>query len=103
MITIYCQIKAIQQSQYTLIIADDLSRTSIDDLKYVAVTLLPNWQHKHIELDEIGYLTFDSVSAGDKFFNRDVKEYEIYKYSANYLISFVPEQKKIKMEQIKLD
>lgn len=103
MITIYCKIKAIQKSQYTLIVVEDLNRSYEDDLKYVAVTLLPNWQQKPFELDDIGYLTFDSVDAGDKFFNRDLNEEDMYRYTANYFISFIPENKKIDMTQIKLD
>lgn len=103
MITIYCKIKAIQKSQYTLVIAEDLNRSFEDDLKYVAVTLLPNWQQKAFDVDDEGYLTFESVDAGEKFFNRETNEHEIYRFTANYFHSFVPKQEKIMISEIKLD
>ena len=103
MITIYCKIKAIQRSQYTLVIVEDLNRSFEDDLKYVAATVLPNWQQKEFFVNDEGYLTFESVDAGDKFYNRELDEEGIYKYTANYFISFVPVQEKIELSQIKLD
>lgn len=41
-ITIYCRVLAIRESQYSEIVVEDLNRDSIDDLKYVMVTKLPN-------------------------------------------------------------
>lgn len=103
MITIYCQIKVIQHSQYTMVIAEDLNRSLDDDLKYVAITIPPNWQYKSFEVDDIGYLTFESVSAGDKYYDRDEDEQKIYKFSANYLNTFVHETKKINIQTIRLN
>ena len=88
MLTIYCKIVAIQQNQYTEIVVEDLNRDYSDDLKYVTVVLLPNWK-ANINIGDVGYLRFQYVEAGkSKWYNKDMKDFEIYKYDNNYFINF---------------
>ena len=90
-ITIHCKIVAIQNdNQYTHIVVEDLSRNYDDDLKYVTVVKLPNWDSNAFELGEEGYVLFKPVEAGvTKWFNRELRDFEIYNYSNNYFINFI--------------
>jgi hypothetical protein len=90
-ITIHCKIVAIQNdNQYTHIVVEDLSRNYDDDLKYVTVVKLPNWDSNTFELDEEGYVLFQPVEAGvTRWFNRELRDFEIYNYSNNYFINFI--------------
>ena len=99
-ITIHCKIVAIQEDgQYTHIVLDDQSRNYDDDLKYVTVVKLPNWDCNSFSLGEEGYVIFEPVEAGvSKWFNRDLKEFKIYNYSNNYFINFI---KKVEICNIK--
>lgn len=89
-ITIYCKILVIQDTQYQEIIAEDLNRDATDDLKYVSVVKLPNWETTDkIEIGDIGYLQFQYVEGGvTKWFNKISKDFEIYNYTNNYVINF---------------
>lgn len=89
-ITIYCKILAIQEGQYLEIVVEDLNREPTDDLKYVSVVKLPNWDvATTFEVGDIGYLQFQYVEGGvTQWFNRDSKDFEIYNYTNNYFINF---------------
>ena len=89
-ITIYCKILVIQEGQYTEIVVEDLNREVTDDLKYVSIVKLPNWDvAATFEVGDIGYLQFQYVEGGKtQWFNKDSKDFEIYKYNNNYLINF---------------
>lgn len=103
MITIKCKIEAIQEGQYCIIVVNDLNRASTDDLKYVMVTLLPNWEfHGTLKVGEIGYLQFESVEAGKtSWFNKESKDFEVYKYSSNYFINFIKAHKECELKEFK--
>ena len=90
-ITIHCKIVAIQNdNQYTHIVVEDLSRNYDEDLKYVTVVKLPNWDSNAFELGEEGYVLFQPVEAGvTRWFNRELRDFEIYNYSNNYFINFI--------------
>lgn len=89
-LTIHCKICAIRINQYTDIVVEDLERNYDDDYKYVTVVKLPNWeQGRSLHEDDEGYLQFVSVEAGKTFwFNRELKDYEVHKYSNNYFLNF---------------
>ena len=90
-ITIHCKIVAIQEDgQYSHIVLEDLSRDFDDDLKYVTVVKLPNWDCNHFELLEEGFVIFQPVEAGvTRWFNRNLRDFETYNYSNNYFINFI--------------
>lgn len=99
-ITIYCKILVIDQNQYTNIVVEDLRREYADDLKYVTVTVLPNWEIKDVELGNIGYLQFQSVEGGKtQYFKRVCEDFETYKYTNNYFISFLKEKELCKQDK----
>ena len=89
-ITIHCKIVAIQEDgQYTHIVLEDQSRNYDDDLKYVTVVKLPNWDSNAFELGEEGYVIFQPVEGVTQWFNRNLKDFETYNYSNNYFINFI--------------
>ena len=61
--------------------------------KYCMVTRLPHWQHRDIEVNEIGYLTYNEVVAGqDKWFCPETGQMIPYNYTNIYFIKFVKQQ-----------
>lgn len=57
-------------------------------------TRWPNWQHKHLELGEIGYLTYKEVVAGvDTWYDGDT--FIPYNYSNIIFIKFIEKEEKI--------
>lgn len=103
-ITIYCRVLAIRESQYSEIVVEDLNRDSIDDLKYIMVTKLPNWDSNSIEIGDIGYLEFQYVIGGEtRYFNRNLEDHEFYKYSNNYFMRFIKKQELCKQDKFKFE
>lgn len=59
--------------------------------KYVMVTRWPNWNHRSLETNEIGYLSYKEVHAGvDTWY--DGSNFIPYNYTNNVFIRFVKEQ-----------
>ena len=84
-ITIYCKVLVIQEGLYSEIVVEDLNRELTDDLKYVTVVKLPNWDVSILSVGDVGYLQFQYVEGGiTKWFNKDLKDFEIYNYTNNY-------------------
>lgn len=87
-ITIFGKVVAKQENQYTEIVVDDMNRDYTDDLKYVTLVVLPNWNIS-VELGEIGYFRFQIVEAGKShWYDKEREDYQVYKYDNNYLINF---------------
>ena len=60
--------------------------------QYCMVTRLPNWQHRDLSIEEIGYLTYNEVVAGqDKWFCPETNQMIPYNYTNSYFIKFVKE------------
>lgn len=105
MITIKCEIVAIQRQQYTNIVVEDLNRVATDDLKYITVVILPNWNYQgKLEIGDIGYLQFESVEAGiSKWYNTDTQKFEVYNYDFNYFINFIKRPEVTNVKEFKFD
>lgn len=89
-ITVYAKIIQIREGQYTYIIVEDLNRELTDDYKYLTLVKLPNWDDIHIDIGDVGYVQFESVFGGkSQYLDRDTGEIETYKYSNNYIMSFI--------------
>ena len=89
-ITVYAKIIQIKEGQYTYIIAEDLNREPTDDYKYLTLVQLPNWNDIIISIGDVGYVQFESVFGGkSQYLDRDTGEIETYKYSNNYIMSFI--------------
>ena len=89
-ITVYAKIIQIKEGQYTYIIAEDLNREPTDDYKYLTLVKLPNWNDIIMSIGDVGYVQFESVFGGrSRYLDRDTGEIETYKYSNNYIMSFI--------------
>lgn len=61
--------------------------------QYIMLTRLPNWDHKALNIGEIGYVTYNEVIAGkDKWFCPETGQFIPYNYSNTYFKRFVKEQ-----------
>lgn len=58
---------------------------------YVMCTRVPNWQHRDIDIGEIGFLQYEEVKAGENWYNPQTGIYTPYKYTNIYFIKFVKE------------
>lgn len=104
-ITIYCKVLVIQDGQYQEIVVEDLNRELTDDLKYISVVKLPNWDITNkFEVGDIGYLQFQCVEGGiSQWFNKDSKDFEIYNYTNNYLINFFKQKDICKQDKFEFE
>lgn len=98
--TIRCRILAINKGQYTELIVENLNRDLSDWYRYISIVYLPNWQTSLPKLGDIGYLTYQSVTAGSSYwFNTVTNTKELYKESENYFINFIQEQDLCKQDK----
>jgi hypothetical protein len=67
--------------------------------KYIMCTRFPNWEHRSIDIDEIGYLSFLEITAGVTTW-WDGSHMIPYKYNNIQFLKFVkkPEPKKYKYQ-----
>lgn len=82
---------------YITYVFECLDKEIIKDTKYILCTRWPNWEHRKIDIDEVGYLNFVEIRAGiDKWF--DGKNMIPYNYNNIQFIKFVkkPEKKDYK-------
>lgn len=98
-ITIYSKVVARQDGQYTEYVVEDLNRDYSDDLKYVCVVQLPNWDIPKLEVGDVGYTKFQFVEGGvSTYVSKITGDLEIYKYTNNYLLNFYKEKEICKDE-----
>lgn len=77
---------------YTTYVFECLDTEVIKYTKYIMCTRYPNWDHRQIELGEIGYLSFVEIRAGiDKWFNG--KDMIPYNYNNIQFIKFIEKPK----------
>lgn len=91
MVTLYCKLVAKEHDfgGYTTYVFQNLEDAPFGK-KYVMLTRLPNWDHKNIELDEIGYVTYKEVVAGiDKWYCPETGQMIPYNYTNLYFVKFV--------------
>lgn len=101
-ITILCKIKAIREGQYTEYVVEDLNREFTDDLKYVTIVKLPNWDPVYFNIGDCGYLQFKSVVGGkSQWCNHKTQETGTYCYTNNYYIGFIKTEDICKTEKFK--
>lgn len=73
---------------YETYVFECLDKEMIEKSKYIMCTRFPNWDHRKIDLGEVGYLKFFEVQAGiDKWF--DGTQMIPYKYDGSHFIKFV--------------
>jgi hypothetical protein len=55
---------------YTTYVFQCLEKEAISYSKYIMCTRYPNWEHRNLEIGEIGYLDYKEILAGiDKWFD----------------------------------
>ena len=89
MITSLCEVLEIEfdSGNYITYVFKNLETESILD-KYIMCTQFPNWQHRILNIGEVGYLTYEQHLAGiDKWFNG--KEMVPYNYDTIQFIKFI--------------
>lgn len=73
---------------YTTYVFECLDENIIRQTKYIMCTRFPNWDHRKIEIGEIGFLNFFEIKAGiDKWY--DGKNFIPYRYNNIQFIKFV--------------
>lgn len=83
-------VKLTDALNYTNYVFEVLETDEIDRLgtKYILATRFPNWDHRVIEIGEVGYLSFIEIRAGlDKWF--DGKNMIPYRYNIIQFIKFI--------------
>lgn len=78
---------------YITYVFECLEKDVIKESKYIMCTRFPNWDHRKIEIDEIGFLSFFEIHAGiDQWF--DGNKMIPYRYSNIQFIKFISKPKK---------
>lgn len=83
---IKAKLLAERQSNYTQYVFQD-----IENNEYIMCTKLPNWLVPEVDINDIGFLKFQEVIAGEKYYNPNEEGYINYKYSGVYFINFIRE------------
>lgn len=87
--TIYAKVLvvSIDVGNYVTYVFRDLENNEL-----LMCTQFPNWEHRLLNKNEVGYLEFKEIQAGkDKWF--DGKDFHSYNYDNIQFIKFIPEQK----------
>ena len=73
---------------YTTYVFECLDEDVIKETRYIMCTRYPNWDHRKIEIGEVGFLNFFEVKAGiDKWF--DGNKFIPYRYSNIQFMKFI--------------
>lgn len=77
---------------YVTYVFECLEEEIIAESHYVMCTRYPNWNHRKIDVGEIGYLNFSEIKAGiDKWF--DGEKMVPYNYNGIQFLKFVSKPK----------
>lgn len=77
---------AVRQGNYTNYVFKNLENNT-----YVMCTKLPNWQTPDVQIGDTGFLKYEEVVAGEKYFNPATQTHQVYNYSNVYFENFVKE------------
>jgi len=93
LITIKSQLVAKEKDilDYTTYVFKSLEDNIPFGHKYIMCTRCPNWQSNEIDIEDIGYLKYEEVKAGEKWYNPQTGTYIPYNYTNIYFIKFVKE------------
>ncbi len=103
MLTIYCQLIACENDLmgYITYVFKCLEPNPGFGHNYLMLTRLPNWEHRPLDIGEVGYLTYSEVIAGkDKWYDPNTGQLIPYNYTNIYFIKFVKEQDNSKKDII---
>lgn len=79
--TLYGELVAKKEGTYTLYVFQTHN-------EYIMCTKLPNWIIP-LDIGDIGFFTFEEITAGDKYYDPHSNSEKIYQYSNIYLKNFI--------------
>lgn len=86
---------AVREGVYTLYVFKD----SINNT-FIMCTRLPNWQIPDVTIGDEGFLQYQTVKAGEEYFDVTTGEKNTFKYTNVYFINFVKKSEDINKETI---
>lgn len=92
-LTIHCVLLAKEADLmgYQTLVFKNLDKAPFGQ-NYCMTTVWPNWESYIPEVGDVGFLTYDSVTAGvDTYFNRDTNAIEKYNFTNLVFNKFVKE------------
>jgi len=92
----YVELMAKKDDTYSLYVFKDLNTNA-----FIMCTVLPNWQIVDITVGAKGFLKYQAVKAGEKYYEPNTSTYVNYRYTNQYFINFIKEgDKQTNQEQI---
>ena len=92
--TFHGKLVAKQDDFYPLLVFQNLDEQDNSLLRYITVTVLPNWSAKIPEIGEEGFLSCEYVDAGEEYYHRNSGNKEQYKYTSCYFLNFIKQTEK---------
>ena len=75
---------------YIVYVFENLDFTNLFD-RYIMCTRFPNWESPMINIDDIGFLKFREVFAGeDSWYDKMTGQYVPYAYTGIHFLDFIP-------------
>ena len=86
---------AVREGVYTLyVFKDNINNT------FIMCTRLPNWQIPDVTIGDEGFLQYQTVKAGEEYFDVTTGEKNTFKYTNVYFVNFVKKSEDINKETI---
>lgn len=77
---------------YTTYVFEVLDPQQAAESKYIMCSRFPNWDHRKLELGEIGYLNCVEIVAGqDQWYDKYSNQMIPYNYNNVQFVKFIPE------------
>lgn len=86
---------AIREGHYSVYVFFNLINS-----EYIMCTRLPNWQVPSISIGDIGFLQYQTVTAGEEYFNVETQQTTKYLYSNVYFINFILKNESLQNNEI---
>lgn len=88
------KVKLVAQDQvlngYSTYVFECLDQELKDQTKYIMTTRFPNWDHRPLKIDEIGYLHFEERKAGkDTWYDINTNLHYSFNYDIIQFIKFI--------------
>lgn len=94
-ITIHAKLITKQDGFYPIAVFQNLEEPLHSLIRFITVTVLPNWNISLPNIGDCGYLEYEYVEAGDPYFERLTGNKELYKYTACYFMNFIKDKEKV--------
>lgn len=86
---------AVREGTYTMYVFQQL-----DTKEYIMCTRLPNWRVPDVNIGDSGFLEYQSVKAGETYFNPKNETTVHYSYSNVYFLNFVQKTEILQNKEI---